>query len=288
MSQFANNGRLTARIAAQAENDSPVFKSTKVATLVNEMAVAVEAGGSPGSPTTFHVSFPGGADAADGDTLTLGADVYEFLTAAGTVADDGNIGVVRGGGSVATRESLVAAINGAASTTGLLKSDGSAANAVGTETFFAVAMGGQDKVRISSANAVGGTIVGAYLEQTVSSTGAVLAFDSPLTGGGLLSASALGGANPADQSMMLVQAEFSAADLAAGFKEIVFPSHFDFSFSGTSKYWVTAVDSNGVTVPRDEFPMAGAEANVLEYTFFNGGGAPNIQADDTLTFWGRP
>lgn len=53
-------------------------------------------------------------DPASTDTLTIGADVYEFLTAAASVAADTNVAVERGGGAAATFANLLAAINGTA------------------------------------------------------------------------------------------------------------------------------------------------------------------------------
>lgn len=45
------------------------------------------------------------------DTIGIGADTYEFVTAAGAVADDDNIAVAIGGNAAATRANLIAAIN---------------------------------------------------------------------------------------------------------------------------------------------------------------------------------
>ena len=287
MSKFANDGRLTDSNVALAENDSPALSSTRLPSVVQDLAAAMEAGGgSPGSPTTFWVSASGDTPATE--TLTLGGDVYEFLASGATVAADTNIGVVRGGGVFATLTNLVAAINASAGATGILQSDGSAALSRGREPFLAAKLA-VDKIRVSSADAPGGNIVGARLTQVVgSSGGSLLTFDDPIAGGGSLDNDALGGANPNDISPMAVSVKISAADIAANFKEIVFPANFTFGFAGNSKFWLTFADSLGAPVVRDEVPMAGAEANVLEYTIFGGGAAPNIQADDTVTVWGRP
>ena len=48
------------------------------------------------------------------DTITLGGEVYEFVTAAGAVAADVNIAVAIGGTAAATLLNLLAAINGGA------------------------------------------------------------------------------------------------------------------------------------------------------------------------------
>lgn len=48
------------------------------------------------------------------DTITIGTDVYEFVAAAGQVADDANIAVEIKGSAALTQAELVAAINGTA------------------------------------------------------------------------------------------------------------------------------------------------------------------------------
>lgn len=96
----------------------------------------------------------------DTNTVTIGADVYEFCTAAGSVAANGNIGVVIGT-SNATAQNLVNAINGLG--TGdvhptLFRTDGTTpAHSDGTENVLAVYTAG--KIYLYNADAPGGTKV---------------------------------------------------------------------------------------------------------------------------------
>lgn len=95
-----------------------------------------------------------------GDTLTIGADVYQFKAAAGAVTNDTYKGVVRGANAAASRANLIAAINGVAGTTGLTMVDTvTAALSEGTENLVADEVG--TTVRIRSADDVGGTAIAA-------------------------------------------------------------------------------------------------------------------------------
>lgn len=70
------------------------------------------------------------------DTVTIGADVYEFVAASGTVAADTNIAVTRTGTAATDLAALIAAINATTKNNAhanILKSDGTAALANGTE-----------------------------------------------------------------------------------------------------------------------------------------------------------
>lgn len=94
------------------------------------------------------------------DTVTIGADVYQFKSAAGAVTNDTYKGVVRGADAAASRANLIAAINGEAGVTGLKMIDTTtAALSEGTENLVADQVG--TTVRIRTADDVGGTPVGA-------------------------------------------------------------------------------------------------------------------------------
>lgn len=93
------------------------------------------------------------------DTIDIGADTYEFLLVATSiaVADDANVAVEIGGSAAATLANLVAAINGTATNPhpNLVLADGSTlAIAIGTETI--VAVDGGTEALIAYADAVGG------------------------------------------------------------------------------------------------------------------------------------
>lgn len=95
------------------------------------------------------------------DTITIGADVYEFVAAGGDVAADTNIGVVRGADVATSMANLVKAINAgwlSYETTGLFQTDSStAALKNGTESVVAFYAGGV--LNISAADAPGGSLV---------------------------------------------------------------------------------------------------------------------------------
>lgn len=126
--------------------DSPTFASLDVTTSVKDY-------GSVPSATLLFGNQP-----ADHDTIGIGADTYQFLTAAGAVTNDSYIGVVIGGNAPATKTSLLAAINGTAGVTGLKKIDTvTAALNHGTESVVGDSIG--TTVRIRNADAPGGNAV---------------------------------------------------------------------------------------------------------------------------------
>lgn len=98
---------------------------------------------------------------AAGDTITIGADVYEFVAAGGDVAADTNIGVVRGADAATSMANLIAGIHATYQSslgTGLFQTDSSTpALKNGTENVFAFYAGGV--LNIQAANAPGGNLV---------------------------------------------------------------------------------------------------------------------------------
>lgn len=95
------------------------------------------------------------------DTLTIdvtGGDtnVFEFVTAGGTVADDGNIGVVIGTAD-ASYTNLAAAINRTATANGILNSDGDQALYLGTVPCYAVVDTSGNYLYVFQADVAGGT-----------------------------------------------------------------------------------------------------------------------------------
>lgn len=89
-----------------------------------------------------YSELPYSGQPSDTETVTIGSDVYEFCTAAGSVAADTRVAVVIGGSADATAQNLTDAIN-ASSKTGehatLFRTDGTTpARANGTEKFLAV------------------------------------------------------------------------------------------------------------------------------------------------------
>lgn len=91
------------------------------------------------------------------NTITIGSEVYEFQTAAASLADDAYIGVLIGATAAATIGSLVDAINGDASDNGIFKTDGVTQCVVnGTQSIAAVALS-TTTLWIYVADAVGGS-----------------------------------------------------------------------------------------------------------------------------------
>lgn len=113
----------------------------------------------PGTPSVAYLTL-NAANPTDTDTLTIGDDVYEFATAAGSLASDTNIGVVIGGTKGATLTNLIAAINGdVTAATGLFKTDGTTpALKNGTELYVADDLG-STVMRLRSADAVGANVI---------------------------------------------------------------------------------------------------------------------------------
>jgi hypothetical protein len=119
----------------------------------------------PGQPAAAVLKM--GTNPTSADTVTIRSDVYEFLAAAGTVATDSNIGVLLAGTVAATRTNFINAINGdIAAATGILQSDGSPAARNGTNSLVAD-LHDTDKVRIRSADAIGGSPIGVVDASTV-------------------------------------------------------------------------------------------------------------------------
>lgn len=110
-------------------------------------------------------SFPYTELPTDTQTVTIGADVYEFCTALGATANTTNIGVVIGDTARATYDNLVAAINatdGDNAHATLVDSAADPCPANGTENVLAVAVNGGDTasgtIYLYAADAPGGSL----------------------------------------------------------------------------------------------------------------------------------
>ncbi len=292
MPKFGNDGRLTDAKVTQANNDSPSLNSTQIPLLLQESMVAVELGGSRGEPTTFMAIADAG-NAANTETLVIGADTYEFVTAAGQVADDTYIGIVVGAGSGDSLDNLAAAINGTAAATGLfLASDATApALRVGTESYYAAraSLGGKEQVVISSSAVPGGDVVGRNDAGTAVTAAAVAnwIFDC---GNVDLSGVNYSPKNPQDSGLLMVRSKITAADITATFKVIVFPSGQGLDFvAGGSEFWCETHLANGTPVVRDDVGGLGDAfvPNRMSIFALGGGIAPNSQAGDILTVYAR-
>lgn len=108
-----------------------------------------------------YSEYPYTGQPSDTQTVTIGSDVYEFCTDAGSVAADTRIGVVIGASADATYANLVAAINAKNKTnehpTLFRTDDTTPARANGTEKVRAVQDATGDVVYLFRAIAVGST-----------------------------------------------------------------------------------------------------------------------------------
>jgi len=185
------------------------------------------------------------------DTLTIGADVYEF----GGVG--GNINVVIGGTPAATLTNLVTAINGS-----------------GTENIFGQAAG--TDLRILSADGAGGTPVGA--DPSIVLAEAITHINS-IWNVGNVNMNTLGGRAKAARRHSATEVVVTAAMIANSLS-VAFP------FAVVS-FLVQAHDPAAGTIRfgTDVF-MVGGGGDVA--CTFGGGAAPDIQVNDVLTVeaWG--
>lgn len=110
-----------------------------------------------------YSEFPYSGQPSDAETATIGSDVYEFCTDAGSVAADTRIGVVIGGSADATAQNFVDAINAKNKTDAhatLFRTNGTTpARANGREKFRAVLDSTNNIVYLYAANKAGGQVL---------------------------------------------------------------------------------------------------------------------------------
>lgn len=157
------------------------------------------------------------------DTFTIGSDVYEFQAAAGSLAADGHIAVLRGADAAADRANAIAAINGTDtdnSHASIFQTDGETpALSRGTEHFFADEVG--TSIRIRSAAAVGSQeIVGSLKSVTLAES---LTHASNVWDVGNVDLNTLGGSAPMAAGGAIVSRTITAAMVTAGAVRFAFP-----------------------------------------------------------------
>lgn len=156
------------------------------------------------------------------DTVTIGADVYEFLAAGGDTAAETNIAVLIGGSAGITQQNLIDAINAVNATNEhatIFNGDGSTpAVANGTENVVADAI--STSIRIRSADEPGGTVVAAdpSIVLAESITAAADVWDV-----GAVNLNTLGGAATAAETAACSQMAITAAMVTAGSVRFGFP-----------------------------------------------------------------
>jgi len=163
---------LTASAAARADSLSPVFYDYATHQRLQLLEASDGTAGVAAAALTARLedvvaglvaynAIPIAVNPTTTNTLTIGADVYEFVTAAGRVAADVNIGVPIGVNVAATMVKLVDAINAVypgSVATGILKTVGTAA-ALKNGTVNVVAAYSGGVLRITAADAPGGDSV---------------------------------------------------------------------------------------------------------------------------------
>ena len=183
------------------------------------------------------------------DTIGIGADTYEFNGAGA------NINVTIGGSAAATRANLITAIN-----------------TLGTEKVFADGVG--TAVRIRSANARGGSVVGVSpnIVLAESITAAADVWDV-----GNVNMNTLAGEPPSSGQVAHAALTVTAAMITSG-------ARVDFPFTPVH-LTVQVFTSANVVRPAGADAFAIGDGGVA--ITFAGGGAPNIQATDVLriTVW---
>lgn len=158
----------TARQAEIIDDLGLAPQGVKLGTIIRDTALAVTeaAAGLVTADATkagaiAYSSFPYTGQPSDTETVTIGADVYEFCTAAGSVAADARIAVLIGGSSDATAQNLVDAINAVTGGSDdahptLFRTNGTtAAHANGTEDVLAVLDSTGDVIYLYNAAAPG-------------------------------------------------------------------------------------------------------------------------------------
>lgn len=205
------------------------------------------------------------------DTIGIGGDTYEFVAAAGNVANDANIAVEIGASAAATRANLIAAINATDAdnqhATINNVADTAPALANGTEDVVADEVG--TDVRVRTADAPGGNVLGASPSLVLAE---VITAAADIWKEGNVNMNTLGGAAPASRAHAIAEVTVTAAMVTNG-KQVSFP------FTPT-RFRVQVTDSFGVVRGNGSDSFAIANDGVL--VTFGGGADPDIQATDVL------
>jgi len=233
-----------------------------------------------GSPASWLALFPN--QPADGNTMTVGADVYEFVDPAinTVVNDDAHIAVVIGAAAADTRTNWIDAINGVGTADATITlADGlTPALADGTLDLLADPLG--PFIRFRTANAPGGNVVpgdpSIVLAENVTDPG-------DIWGCGNVNVNTLQGSTNGTRPRGIAEVTVTAAMITNTFR-------FDFVFTVTDfhleVYSAAGIPryQNGVVTDAYTIDNGGILAT------FGGGVAPNVQANDIIRViaWGAP
>jgi hypothetical protein len=262
----------TLHVARVAQRASPTLDALQLAVVVRAIQVDqldVQNGGARGVAALLM-----GTNPTHQDTLVIGADTYEFLAGAATVANDANIAVAIGGSAAVTAASLVAAINATDADnehpTINNGADTAPALANGTESVFASLDG--TTVSIVDALSPGGDLsanpaapLSIVLNETFAAAGNIWAC-------GNINTNLLGG-NAAGQARQS-QVVWTAANVAAGDRVFRFP----FTVRGFTVQVRTAAGLLKHPVA-DAFVASGTDITLT----LDASGAPEIVNGDIVT-----
>jgi hypothetical protein len=205
------------------------------------------------------------------NTIDVGADVYEFVTSAGNVADDANIAVEIKGSAALTRAELIAAINATNEANEHANinnvADDAAALANGTEKVVADEVG--TDVRVRNADAPGGNPLAG--DQDILLAEAITdAADIWKTGD--VNMNTLGGRAQGARQRTLAEITVTAKMITNGHR-------IDAPFTPTR--FSVQVTTAGVVIGTTSSDAYAIANDGLQVTF-GGGAAPDMQVGDVL------
>ncbi len=207
------------------------------------------------------------------DTLTIGADVYEFVATAGAVADDANIAVELDGAVANTRDNLVDAINAVdadnlhANITNVATDAPALAN--GTEAVLATEVGAT--VVIQTATRPGGDLQSASPSIVLAEA---LTDASDIWDVGNVNLNTLAGRAKASRVKVTTEITVTAAMITATGVRI------DLPFQPAHFVWQAHLSTGAKRFTANDLMTATADGLLLTLA---GGAGPDIQATDVVT-----
>ena len=207
------------------------------------------------------------------DTIGIGADTYEFVAAAGDVADDANIAVEIKGSATLTRDELVAAINATDANNQhptIFQTDSTTpALANGTEAVLATEVG--TTVLIQSATKPGGAIQAADPSIVLAEA---LTDASDVWDVGDVNVNTLAGRAKSQRQQATTSIAITAAMITAGVIRI------DLPWQPTHWTWQARQATGEIRQSVADIVIASAAGLAVT---LDGGISPSIQATDVLT-----
>jgi hypothetical protein len=259
--------------AERAEAADPNLKALGLPTAFRTLAASRAHGNVPVAVLNFATN-PINANA---DTISIGADTYEFRDPAADVTNDAYIAVAIGGTAPLTLANLVLAINARVTDNEhpsiFLAGGVLPALANGTERIVADAIGAGTALRIKAADAPGGSVLAGNPNVLLAEalTAAADVWDV-----GNVNLNTLGGVADETPAMAIASRVITAAMIAG-----TATCRFAFPFTVT-RFMAFAANPSGAGVTLGATDTAYIQdGDVL--IGFGGGAAPNVQALDVLT-----